>query len=400
MLLNLLHEFRQSKNSKTRKLKTLYRLILNHGPVRAETLSSLAHMQSATCARLLDELSKSGLISTAELGESTGGRKPILYRINSADGYVIGIEISDIYSTVLLLNLKLEILDMVKVQNKSVETIERMIDGLLMKVETLLSAHNLTTKDILGIGIALDHILERDKTPADSYESKIIDIQNAIAERVDCLITIGSGITFAALAEYRLRYKSQSQRFLFTTCDTEIRSCTIIDSVLSRLPISTAQSFGHTTIDINGLRCECGADGCLKQYSSLSAIKNKVKQLLKLGEESVINTLVKDESEIDYHIIFQALAMDDRLCQSVLAEAARYYGVAIANAVLIFQPDVVVCGGTLTPKNDFFALTQKAIEQKISAFPHIKTRIYPASDSYEIVAQGAGGAVLEKYLED
>ncbi|WP_237073136.1 hypothetical protein [Providencia stuartii] len=72
MLLTLLNEFRTSKNSKTRKLKMLYRLILNHGPVRAEELSSLASMKPATCARLLDELSKSQLISTSELGESTG----------------------------------------------------------------------------------------------------------------------------------------------------------------------------------------------------------------------------------------------------------------------------------------------------------------------------------------
>lgn len=400
MLIDLLHEFRASKNSKTRKLKTLYRLILNQGPVRAETLASLAHMQSATCARLLDELSKSGLISTSELGESTGGRKPILYSINSADGYVIGIEMSDIYSTVLLLNLKLDILGMVKVQNKHVESAEDMIDSLLMKVNELLSLHSLTTKDILGIGIALDHILERDKTPSDRYDAKINAIYDYINSKVNCLVTLGSGITFAALAEYRIRYKSQCQRFLFTTCDTEIRSCTIMGGVLSPLPVSTVKSFGHTTIDINGPRCECGSQGCLKQYSSLSAMKKQIINQLRLGKESVINTLVNNEEEIDYHIIFRALEMDDGLCLKVMAEAARYYGVAMANAVLIFQPDVVVCGGTLTPKNNFFALTKQTIEQKISAFPHIKTRILAASDSYEIVAQGAGGAVLEKYLED
>ncbi|HHR6143721.1 TPA: ROK family protein, partial [Providencia alcalifaciens] len=71
MLHRLLNEFRTSKNSKTQKLKTLYRLILNHGPIRAEMLTSLANMKPATCARLLDELSKCQLISTSELGEST-----------------------------------------------------------------------------------------------------------------------------------------------------------------------------------------------------------------------------------------------------------------------------------------------------------------------------------------
>ncbi len=76
LLHTLLNEFRTSK-FKTQKLKTLYRLILNHGPIRAETLTSLASMKPATCARLLDELGRNHLISTSELGESTGGRKPI-----------------------------------------------------------------------------------------------------------------------------------------------------------------------------------------------------------------------------------------------------------------------------------------------------------------------------------
>ncbi len=44
-------------------------------------------------------------------------------------------------------------------------------------------------------------------------------------------------------------------------------------------------------------------------------------------------------------------------------------------------------------------MTKKSIEEN-SIFPHIKTRIYPANDSYEIVAQGAGGMVMEKYLAD
>ncbi|NHX33850.1 ROK family protein, partial [Escherichia coli] len=83
-----------------------------------------------------------------------------------------------------------------------------------------------------------------------------------------------------------------------------------------------------------------------------------------------------------------------------LGEAAYYYGIAIANAILTTQADVVVCGGTLTPKNHFFEMTKKSIEEKLAIFPHIKTRIYPANDSYEIVAQGAGGMVMEKYLAD
>ena len=378
----------------------LYRLILTHGPIRAEMLTSLASMKPATCARLLDELSKNQLISTSELGESTGGRKPILYSINPADGYLVGIEMSDIYSTIILQNLKLDILGMVKVKYEHLETAENMIDHLLAKVDALLAEHQLTTESILGIGIAIDHILERDKIPYHLYDIRIKQLYTYITQKVPCLILLGSGISFAAFAEYRLRYSSDSQRFLFTTCDTDIRSCTIINHQFAPAPISTAQAFGHTTIDINGQRCDCGSFGCLKQYSSLFAIKSRIITQLRLGKSSVINQLVSSESEINYHTIFQALSQNDNLCLEALEEAAYYYGIAIANAILTTQADVVVCGGTLIPKNNFFTMTKKSVESKLAAFPHIKTRIYAANDSYEIVAQGAGGMVMENYLSD
>lgn len=400
MLHRLLNEFRTSKNSKTQKLKTLYRLILNHGPIRAEMLTSLANMKPATCARLLDELSKCQLISTSELGESTGGRKPILYSVNPADGYLVGIEMSDIYSTIVLQNLKLDIIGKVKIKYEHLETAENMLDHLLDNVDDLLAEHQLDTQKILGIGIAIDHILERDKVPYSHYKERIQELYQYITQRVPCFVLLGSGISFAAFAEYRLRYSANSQRFLFTTCDTDIRSSTIINNQYAPTPISTAQAFGHITIDINGQRCECGSFGCLKQYSSLQAIKSRVIQHLRLGKPSVINQLVTSEAEINYHTIFQALAQNDEACLEALEEAAYYYGIAIANAVLITQADVVVCGGTLTPKNHFFDMTKKSIEQKLSIFPNIKPRIYPANDSYEIVAQGAGGMVMESYLSE
>jgi len=400
LLHTLLNEFRTSKNSKTQKLKVLYRLILKHGPIRAEMLATLASMKPATCARLLDELSKCQLISTSELGESTGGRKPILYSINPADGYLVGIEMSDIYSTIVLQNLKLEILGIVKVKYEHLETAENMLDHLLGKVDSLLAEHQLSVENLLGIGIAIDHILERDKLPYHQYNSRIKGLYDYITQKVPCFVLLGSGISFAAFAEYRLRYTSDSQRFLFTTCDTDIRSCTIINNHYAPAPISTAQAFGHTTIDINGQRCECGSFGCLKQYSSLSAIKSRVIQQLRLGKSSVINELVNNEADINYHTIFQALTLNDPICLEALEEAAYYYGIAIANAILTTQADVVVCGGTLTPKNHFFEMTKRSVEGKLAAFPHIKTRIYAANDSYEIVAQGAGGMVMEKYLCD
>ncbi|MCB6146349.1 hypothetical protein LHK12_18960 [Providencia rettgeri] len=177
------------------------------------------------------------LISTSELGESTGGRKPILYNINAADGYLVGIEMSDIYSTIVLQNLKLDILGMVKVKYEHLETAENMVDHLLNRLDILLAEHGLNVESLLGIGIAIDHILERDKLPYHQYHARIKELHDYISSKVPCFVLLGSGISFAAFAEYRLRYTSDSQRFLFTTCDTDIRSCTIINNQYAPAPL-------------------------------------------------------------------------------------------------------------------------------------------------------------------
>ena len=83
------------------------------------------------------------------------------------------------------------------------------------------------------------------------------------------------------------------------------------------------------------------------------------------------------------------------LCIDALEEAAYYYGLAIANTILILRPDIVVCGGTLIPKYTFFDTVKKTIETKLALFPNIKTDVYSASHAYEIVSQGAGAMVLE-----
>lgn len=66
------------------------------------------------------------------------------------------------------------------------------------------------------------------------------------------------------------------------------------------------------TLDLHGRTCECGSFGCLNQYSSLEAIRKTVIQHLRRGKPSVITSLVSDEQEIDYHVIFKALELADQ----------------------------------------------------------------------------------------
>lgn len=77
---------------------------------KAELLAEFS-FTSSSLTRLLEELISEGWIIESGLGQSTGGRKPILYRINPTHRYIFGIEISRIHSTIGLFDLKMNALE-------------------------------------------------------------------------------------------------------------------------------------------------------------------------------------------------------------------------------------------------------------------------------------------------
>ncbi|OAT24989.1 ROK family protein [Proteus myxofaciens] len=397
MLLKNLKELQSSKTSKALKLKNLYKLIAENGPVKTETLTELALMKPATCARLVDELNVLKLITTSELGESTGGRKPILYSINTEDVYLIGIELSKVYSTIILMDLKLNMLDKMKIAPEPYLSASKMTEKLLPQINELLSNNNISYQKVLGIGVSIEHVIEQRLESKSIYE-EFTNLEALLRKEIPTYVTVGSGIHFAALAEYRLYYRQKTQRFLFTSCDTQVRGCAIINNQFLTDTSTTTNYFGHMAIDVKGPKCECGSYGCLNTLCSLDSIKKRVINRLELGENSLLLSLVENSQEITYHAIFEAIEMKDSLCIEALEEAAYYYGLAIASTILFVQPEIVVCGGTLIPKSTFFNIVKQTIDNKLSCFPNIKTQVYPASHAYEIVSQGAGAMVLEHLM--
>ncbi|AQY52589.1 ROK family protein [Listeria weihenstephanensis FSL R9-0317] len=391
----MLEAFRTSQSSKIKKLKILYNLIRKHESITVEELLLQSGMKPATCARLLEELSKDNLINSNELGESTGGRKPILYRINPEQAYLIGIEVTNLYSTIVLSDLNLKEISHKKIQMGPQTAIFDILDMFTEQLLELLNEEGKEISDILGIGISVDDLLDQ---VSQNEEITASDIENYLTAKIPTYVMVGSGVNFAALAEYRLHYWQTSERFLLTTGDIEIRSAEIVDGMMASGYSGMTNAFGHTIIDTNGSRCYCGSYGCLHTYSSLPTIKAKIMQELKQGKPSVLHELTSDPENIDYFTIFQALEQDDPVCHDILKNAAYYYGIALSNLILTTQPDTVVCGGTLVPKGTFFEDVKKTVEERLRAFPKIKTTIHPAKESYEIVAQGAGGMVLERFL--
>src|SRR5690554_3007338 len=92
--------------------KLLLRLIQQKGPISRNQIMDITKMKLTTLKRFMQPLLDEGFVVEAHLGESTGGRPPILYDVNPNAYCIIGIDISRTYTEVVITNLKMKIIDL------------------------------------------------------------------------------------------------------------------------------------------------------------------------------------------------------------------------------------------------------------------------------------------------
>lgn len=95
-------------------------------------------------------------------------------------------------------------------------------------------------------------------------------------------------------------------------------------------------------IQKDGIQCSCGKKGCFEKYASMKTLKNNLRKELKLDEniagEQLFNIVRKEEK--------------NKKIQNVINEFIEYLSIGISNIINIFEPEVVVIGGSFVYVSD------------------------------------------------
>jgi glucokinase len=107
-----------------------------------------------------------------------------------------------------------------------------------------------------------------------------------------------------------------------------------------------ASEIGHMVLDVNGPKCGCGNKGCFEALASRTAIFRKIQNAVKRGEKTVLTEMLGDALEdMRSGDLRKAIRRGDQLVAHVVEEAAEFTGVAVANLINLFRPEIVVLGG-------------------------------------------------------
>ncbi|TMV52108.1 ROK family transcriptional regulator [Paenibacillus mesophilus] len=387
-----------------RKAKQILAEIRKRGIVSKFDLLDLSGLTSSTLTRMLEELTSTGWIEESGLGESSGGRRPLLYRLKQDRGFVLGLDVSRSTTRLVLCDLQLE-----KIDSASWQMTERMTPDLLLQevvraTRKMLAKHSIDPDKLLGMGIGAVGPVDRTKGimlnplyfPAEGWNQ--VQIGPRLERELGVSVLLDNGANTALLAEYWAG-SQQYRHLLYVRAGVGLRSAMMSNGQLVYGAVDMEGSVGHMIIQTDGPPHpeRPHVFGCLESFVSIPVLEKQAAVRLKQGRRSVLTEWVDNPDHVGFPHLLKALSADDRLVTELFTQAATYFGIGLSNLLNILHPEKVILGGPLITTNELFyqISTQTALKNTLyyPAYPVTFTRGKLSDDA---LAVGAAAMVIDR----
>jgi glucokinase len=211
----------------------------------------------------------------------------------------------------------------------------------------------------VAIGIGSPGIIKTDKgivvTSPNFPAWRNVPLKSLIRRSVNLPVVLDNDANSAAFGE---KWKGAGRRVSSLVCltmGTGIGGGIILNNDVWYGANGMGGEIGHITVDPDGPLCNCGNYGCLEAYSSATAMVKSATQSIGDGKRTILNRLSShDPKNITAKMIYEAATQGDRLSISILNEAGKYLGIAIASLINILNPEMIVLTGAVTGAWDYF----------------------------------------------
>ena len=340
-------------------VSAVLKVIRDNGSLSRADVAKITGLTPASVTNITKMLIEDEYLVECKVGQSSGGRPPIMLELNPNARYVIGISIGVGMIDVVITNLSAEI-----ILKKSIEINEERYDydfvfkELVKLINEVIECSKIEKEKILGAGVALHGIVNA-RTGMSIYSPyygwKEINIKEALENELNLGVYVDNDVRAMALGESWFGITKDISNFVTLNISNGIGAGIIINNKPYYGVDFSAGEIGHIVVEGDGDKCNCGNYGCLETVASNNNITKKAIKLIKQGTNSVLKELKADINQLTIEDISEAAKLEDELAISIIKEAARYIGIAITNLINILNPTSIVVVGEIF-ENTFYAI--------------------------------------------
>lgn len=363
----LLKEIELGSKSALVKKRIITHYIYN-GSSTITDLSKELDLSIPTVTKFISEMCEDGYINDYGKLETSGGRHPSLYGLNPESGYFIGVDIKKFAVNIGLINFKGDMMELkMNIPYKFENTPEAM-EELCTLISSFIKKTKVNTEKILNININISGRVN----PESGYSFSLFNfsecpLAEVLTEKIGYQVCIDNDTRAMTYGEYLQGCVKGEKNIIFVNVSWGLGIGIIIDGKIYTGKSGFSGEFGHINVFDNEILCHCGKKGCLETEASGSAIYRILQERIKNGECSILsNRTNSQELPLTLDEIISAVNKEDLLCIEIVEEIGQKLGKQIAGLINIFNPELVIIGGTLSLTDDYIAQPIKTAIRKYS----------------------------------
>ncbi len=296
------HKVLRSYNIREANEKLVLSILQKNSGVSQSEVVQLTGLKAPTVFRIFTLLEEAGIIqrSTSQPVDSEKkGRRPVYYSIVPSAYYIIGIDLWSRSAAIVIEDFSgHSVYQHIRPLTPNIHA-QESAQVLCDLIGTALSATNIPTDKILGIGIAAPGRVDI-TTNTVLYYSRIAEMENfplgeIVERRFSIPVTMHNNAAAVALAAYRYGIAHESPSILTILIRSGVGGSFIHEKKIMVSNGATTLELGHMSLHLDGENCECGGQGCVESYLSEDAFLEEFSQVSQIQDITDLDRLSADE---------------------------------------------------------------------------------------------------------
>lgn len=340
------------------------------GPIRPDSDPSTTHLRHRIfeCVRAAGHISRSDVakqlsVSPASVTASvtelmalgllqenpdvsraiTRGRPPVALSVQPDAGYVVGVKLSRLRHTAVLMNAAGQALGEASLPCPfRRRTLAQMLDETAQVLDRLLGDAGLARGDLACVGLGMPGMI--DNASGRMVWSPLLTDENlplrAMAE--DALgvpVAVDNDANLVTLAELWFGKGRAMADFAVVTIEQGLGMGLVINHRLYRGAGALGMELGHTKVQLDGALCQCGQRGCLEAYVADYALVREASTALDQP------SFATQSSDVTLQQLYEQAKAGNEAARMIFRRAGRYLALGLANVVNLFDPPLVILSG-------------------------------------------------------
>lgn len=355
-----------SKNALLKK-----RIITHYIYNGSSTITDLAKeldLSVPTVTKFISEMCEEGYINDYGKLETSGGRHPSIYGLNPESGYFIGVDIKKFAINIGLINFKGDMLELNMNTPYKFENTQEALERLCDLIKNFIKETEVNKDKIMNICINISGRVN----PESGYSFSMFNfseqpLAEVLTEKTGFPVCIDNDTRAMTSGEYMKGNVTGEKNIIFVNISWGLGIGIIIDGKIYTGKSGFSGEFGHVNVFDNEIICHCGKKGCLETEASGSAFHRIFLERIKNGETSILSNRLKEKNKpLTLDELIEAACKEDPLCIEIVEEIGQKLGKQIAGLINIFNPEMVIIGGTLSLTGDYITQPIKTAVRKYS----------------------------------